>query len=174
MARHRNENVFYAGKYFKQGVNGYIVIISAKDPYGYRELKSLQKILFIGFFLSVLLSYFVGRRFSNFTFKPIRVLIKKAKGISAENLHQRLPLIKGNDEIAEISQTFNDMLDRLETAFETQNNFISNASHELRTPLTIISGEAELAVFREPEIFPLNFKSHWQRFRLKRSAWKIY
>jgi signal transduction histidine kinase len=148
IARHRNANVFYAGKYFKKGLNSYIVIISAKDPYGYRELKDLQKILFVGFFLSVALSYFVGRKFSNFTFKPIRALIKKAKGISAENLHQRLPLIKGNDEIAEISQTFNDMLDRLETAFETQNNFISNASHELRTPLTIISGEAELAVFK--------------------------
>jgi signal transduction histidine kinase len=38
------------------------------------------------------------------------------------------------------------MLDRLETAFETQNNFISNASHELRTPLAIIKGEAELAL----------------------------
>lgn len=148
MARHRDANVFYAGKFFKKGLNGYIVIISARDPYGYRELKGLQKILFAGFFLSVALSYFVGRKFSNFTFKPIRALIKKAKGISAENLHQRLPIITGNDEISEISQTFNDMLDRLETAFETQNNFISNASHELRTPLTIISGEAELAVFR--------------------------
>ncbi|RAJ28602.1 HAMP domain-containing sensor histidine kinase [Pedobacter cryoconitis] len=149
MARYRNENVFYAGKYFKNGLNGYIVIISAKDPYGYRELKDLQKILFAGFFLSVALSYFVGRKFSDFTFKPIRELIKKAKGISAENLHQRLPIIKGNDEIAKISQTFNDMLDRLETAFETQNNFISNASHELRTPLTIISGEAELTIARD-------------------------
>lgn len=156
MARYRNENVFYAGKYFKNGRNGYIVIISAKDPYGYRELKDLQKILIAGFFLSIALSYFVGRKFSEFTFRPVRELIKKAKGISAENLHQRLHIVKGNDEIAEISQTFNEMLDRLETAFETQNNFISNASHELRTPLTIISGEAELAIFRagnhDPEL----------------------
>ncbi|KIO76673.1 histidine kinase [Pedobacter lusitanus] len=154
IARYRNDNTFYAGKYLKEGSNGYIVIISAKDPYGYRELKDLQRILFAGFFLSVALSYFVGRKFSDFTFKPIRALIKQAKGISAENLHQRLPQIKSNDEIAEISQTFNDMLDRLETAFETQNNFISNASHELRTPLTVISGEAELAVFRSSNADP--------------------
>lgn len=146
MARYRKKNVFYAGKYFKTGNNGYIVIISGKDPYGYRELEYLQKILIAGFFLSVALSYFVGRKFSEFTFKPIRALIKKTKGINAENLHQRLDPVQGTDEIAEISQTFNDMLDRLETAFETQNNFISNASHELRTPLTIISGEAELAL----------------------------
>jgi len=146
MARYRKKNVFYAGKYFKTGKNGYIVIISGRDPYGYRELEYLQKILIAGFFLSVALSYFVGRKFSDFTFKPIRALIKKTKGINAENLHQRLDPVQGTDEIAEISQTFNDMLDRLETAFETQNNFISNASHELRTPLTIISGEAELAL----------------------------
>ncbi|MDO7743134.1 MAG: HAMP domain-containing protein, partial [Pedobacter sp.] len=146
MARYRKKNVFYAGKYFKTGNNGYIVIISGRDPYGYRELEYLQKILIAGFFLSVALSYFVGRKFSDFTFKPIRALIKKTKGINAENLHQRLDPVQGTDEIAEISQTFNDMLDRLETAFETQNNFISNASHELRTPLTIISGESELAL----------------------------
>jgi signal transduction histidine kinase len=146
MARHRNRNIFYAGKYFKKGPNNYIVIISARDPYGYRELQALQKILIAGFFLSVVLSYLVGRKFSEYTFKPVRALIKKAKGISAENLNQRLDPLKGKDEIAEISQTFNDMLDRLETAFETQNNFISNASHELRTPLTIISAEAELAI----------------------------
>jgi signal transduction histidine kinase len=146
MARFRNKNVFYAGKYFSKGTKNYIVIISAKDPYGYRELQSLQNILIAGFFLSVGLSYFVGRKFSDFTFKPVRALIKKARGISAENLHQRLDPVKGKDEISEISQTFNDMLDRLETAFETQNNFISNASHELRTPLTVISGEAELAL----------------------------
>jgi len=151
MARYRNGNIFYAGKYFTKGARGYIVIISAKDPYGYRELQALQKILVAGFFLSVALSYLVGRKFSEYTFKPIRALIKKAKGISAENLNQRLDPVKGTDEISEISQTFNDMLDRLETAFETQNNFISNASHELRTPLTIISAEAELAISKIPD-----------------------
>lgn len=146
MARYRNQNTFYAGKFFKNASSGYIVIISGRDPYGYSELQYLQKILIAGFFLSIALSYFVGRTFSDFTFKPIRALIKKTKGINAENLHQRLDPVKGTDEVAEITQTFNDMLDRLETAFETQNNFISNASHELRTPLTIISGEAELAI----------------------------
>lgn len=151
MARYRNTNIFYAGKYFKKGKDGYIVIISARDPYGYRELQALQNILVAGFFLSVALSYLVGRKFYEYTFKPVRALIKKAKGISADNLNQRLDPLKGKDEIAEISQTFNDMLDRLETAFETQNNFISNASHELRTPLTIISAEAELAVSKVSE-----------------------
>jgi signal transduction histidine kinase len=159
MARYRKKNVFYAGKYFKDGVNGYMVIVSARDPYGYRELEYLQKLLIAGFFLSVAFSYFVGRKFSEFTFNPLRALIKKTKEINAENLHQRLDPIQGKDEITEISQTFNDMLDRLETAFETQNNFISNASHELRTPLTIISGEAQLAISRNKDENDQQYKS---------------
>ena len=48
--------------------------------------------------------------------------------------------------MTELAHTFNTMLDRLQTAFETQNNFVSNASHELRTPLTTIVGEAEIAL----------------------------
>jgi len=66
--------------------------------------------------------------------------------MKAENLHMRLDVKKGKDEMTQLAETFNNMLNRLETAFETQNNFISNASHELRTPLTIISGELELAI----------------------------
>ncbi|MFC1226457.1 sensor histidine kinase [Pedobacter sp. BG31] len=146
VARYRTENHFYAGKYFKNPNGGYIVIVSANDPVGFRELKDLQRILIIGFFLSVILSFVVGWKFSNYMLMPLRNIIKSVKRIKAENLHLRLDVKKGNDEMSQLAQTFNNMLNRLETAFETQNNFISNASHELRTPLTIISGEVELAM----------------------------
>jgi len=146
MARYRIENHFYAGKFFKNNNNGYIVIVSANDPFGFRELKDLQRILIIGFFLSVILSFIVGWKFSNYMLMPLRNIIKSVKRIKAENLHLRLDVKDGNDEMSQLAQTFNNMLNRLETAFETQNNFISNASHELRTPLTIISGEVELAM----------------------------
>ncbi|WP_343531770.1 HAMP domain-containing sensor histidine kinase [Pedobacter sp.] len=150
MARYRKENHFYAGKYFEINQQGYIVIIAANDPFGFRELKDLQKILIAGFFLSVVLSFVVGWKFSNYTLGPLRNIIKSMKRIKAENLHLRLDVKSyGGDEMSELAQTFNNMLNRLETAFETQNNFISNASHELRTPLTIISGEVELAMDAE-------------------------
>lgn len=145
-ARYRVENHFYAGKFFNNNGTEYIVIVSANDPFGFRELKDLQRILIIGFFLSVILSFVVGWKFSNYMLMPLRNVIKSVKKIKAENLHLRLDVKKGNDEMSQLAQTFNNMLNRLETAFETQNNFISNASHELRTPLTIISGEVELAM----------------------------
>jgi len=146
VARYRVDNHFYAGKFFKNNNSSYIVIVSANDPVGFRELKDLQKILIIGFFLSVVLSFVVGWKFSNYMLMPLRKIIKSVKRMKAENLHLRLDVKKGSDEMSQLAETFNNMLNRLETAFETQNNFISNASHELRTPLTIISGEVELAM----------------------------
>lgn len=143
VARYRKENHFYVGKYFTG--QDRIIIVSANDPFGFRELKDLQKTLIAGFFLSIILSFIVGWKFSNYMLNPLRNIIKSVKKIKAENLHLRLD-VYGADEMAQLSQTFNNMLNRLETAFETQNNFISNASHELKTPLAIISGEVELAM----------------------------
>lgn len=145
IARYRDENKFYAGKIVKEKGKEYLVVVSAIDPFGFRELKDLQKILVAGFFLSVVFSFLVGWKFSQYMLEPLRKIIKRVKMIKAENLHLRLDVKEGSDEMSQLAQTFNNMLNRLETAFETQNNFISNASHELRTPLAIISGEVELA-----------------------------
>lgn len=145
-ARYKTANIFYAGKIFKFPEGSVVIIVSAVDPYGFNELRNLENVLIVGFLISVLIVYMIGKRFSHHTFKPVRNIIKKVNTITANNLHMRLEDYNGKDEIAELTQTFNNMLDRLETAFETQNNFISNASHELRTPLAIIKGETELAL----------------------------
>ncbi|WP_183558038.1 HAMP domain-containing sensor histidine kinase [Mucilaginibacter sp. SP1R1] len=148
-AHYKVDNTFYAGRVFAKGAERYIAIVSAADPSGFQELKELQKILMYGFFVALVLIYFVGKIFSFYTFQPVRRIINNVKNITANNLHFRLDELSGKDEITELSYTFNDMLNRLETAFETQNNFVSNASHELRTPLTIISSEAELALGKQ-------------------------
>jgi len=145
-ARYKSGNIFYAGKVSHLSEGNVIFIVSAIDPYGFNELNNLEHILIVGFVISLGLVYLIGRRFSYHTFKPVRNIIKKVNSITASNLHLRLEDYNGKDEIAELTETFNDMLNRLETAFETQNNFVSNASHELRTPLAVIKGEAELAL----------------------------
>lgn len=148
--RYKQGNVFYAGKITNMKEGRLIFIVSAADPYGLEELQNLEKVLITGFLISLVLVYFIGRRFSFDTFRPVRNIIKKVNTITASNLHLRLENYNSKDEVGLLTQTFNDMLDRLETAFETQNNFISNASHELRTPLAIIKGEAELALKQMP------------------------
>lgn len=74
---------------------------------------------------------------------PVRLLTDTAHSITGSDLTQRIP-VKGSDEIAELTITFNEMLDRLQAAFKSQRDFINDASHELRTPITIIRGHLEL------------------------------
>jgi signal transduction histidine kinase len=75
--------------------------------------------------------------------QPVRLITEAARTIEDDNWSQRIP-VKGDDEIAHLAATFNDMIDRLETAFVTQRRFIDDAGHELRTPITIIRGHLEL------------------------------
>lgn len=74
---------------------------------------------------------------------PLQQLHATARSISETDLTRRIPA-SGSDEIAELARTFNAMLDRLEGAFATQRDFVSDASHELRTPITIVRGHLEL------------------------------
>ncbi|PTQ96785.1 signal transduction histidine kinase [Mucilaginibacter yixingensis] len=144
-AEYKKENQFFAGKIVARGNDRFMVVVSARNPYGLQELDELKSVLFFGFLGTLIIVFFVGKVFSFYTFAPVRKLTNRMNEITSNNLHLRLDT-PGKDELAELSNTFNDMLTRLETAFETQNNFVSNASHELRTPLTIINSEVELAL----------------------------
>ena len=74
---------------------------------------------------------------------PVTRLTRAARSISETDLSQRIP-VEGRDEVAQQAATFNEMLDRLERAFESQRRFVDDAGHELRTPLTIVLGNLEL------------------------------
>lgn len=145
----------FAGLLYNDESGRYLVVKSATNQYGSKMMQRLRTIKVIQFCIAVLLIFSVGLLFSRKTFQPIRDIINRVKEISQGNLHLRLKERKGGDEIAELASTFNQMLNRLETAFEAQNNFISNASHELRTPLTAIIGEADYALSKDrtPEAY---------------------
>ena len=74
---------------------------------------------------------------------PLRHLGDTARGISESDLTRRID-VSGSDELADLARTFNAMLDRLQTAFDSQRAFVNDASHELRTPITIVRGHLEL------------------------------
>lgn len=75
--------------------------------------------------------------------QPVQQLAKTAQAINEANLSERLT-VNSSGELADLANTFNTMMDRVQAAFDTQRNFINDASHELRTPLTIIQGHLEL------------------------------
>jgi signal transduction histidine kinase len=69
--------------------------------------------------------------------RPVRAITETARTISAGNLHQRLDLAGPNDEFKRLGDTLDELLGRLQAAFDAQRRFVANASHELRTPLTV-------------------------------------
>jgi signal transduction histidine kinase len=78
--------------------------------------------------------------------RPIAKLTQTAQALSTENLDQRINLGGPDDELRELADTFDDMLARLDQAFDSQRLFVANASHELRTPLSVIRTELEVTL----------------------------
>lgn len=78
---------------------------------------------------------------------PLRQVTAAAREITQTDMSKRIA-VAGNDEIAELSLTFNAMLDRLQSAFTSQQEFLKDAGHELRTPITVIQGHLEILKYR--------------------------
>jgi len=127
----------------------YVVIASAYDKFGFSKLRNLRIILIIGFLICIIFTILAGMFYAGRALKPISNVVGQVKNITASNLNLRLDTGNNKDEIANLSITFNEMLSRLETSFEAQKNFVSNASHEFRTPFAILLSEIELSLMKE-------------------------
>jgi signal transduction histidine kinase len=92
--------------------------------------------------ISIWLGWLVAGR----VLQPLRTITNAARDISARNLHRRLALKGPDDELNQLGTTFNGLLERLESSFEAQRQFVANASHELRTPLTFERTLLEVAL----------------------------
>ena len=109
---------------------------------------------------------------SNLITKPITSLIETMTEIRKNGHFKRIEMKDtSKDELHEMGETFNHMIDLLETNFEKQDQFVANASHELRTPLTIIESYSSLLKRRglqEPELFHESIEAiHSESIRMK-------
>ena len=127
----------------------YLVVVAGIDVFGYMKIDHLQWLLVIVFGCSILLTSLLGWIYAGRAMKPISNIIYKVNEISISKLDLRIDEGNQKDEIAQLAQTFNRMLSRLESSFKVQKNFIANASHELRTPLTAITGQLEVVQLKE-------------------------
>ncbi|HEX3931943.1 MAG TPA: ATP-binding protein [Nocardioides sp.] len=81
--------------------------------------------------------------------RPVHRLTAAARAASEHNLSQRIALQGPRDELRELADTFDTMLERLEGAFTSQQQFIANASHELRTPLTVMRTALDVVLAKQ-------------------------
>ena len=141
---------------FLYSYNGkpYVITAAAKDLDGLGRFRDLRIALIVGFIIAILLTLLAGTLFSRQALQPVSRIVDKVEEITASHLDLRITQGAGKDEIAELAQTFNRMLDRLENSFDAQKQFVSHIAHELRTPMATIIGELEITV--EKGIAPPN------------------
>jgi signal transduction histidine kinase len=101
---------------------------------------------FIAFAGVLVLAAALGWLVSGRVLEPLQRITGTAQRVSEEHLDERIPVDGPDDELRELSETLNEMLDRLAESFDAQRRFVANASHELRSPLTVIRSEAEVAL----------------------------
>jgi signal transduction histidine kinase len=101
----------------------------------------------------MLVSLLIGRAVANLVLRPLRRITAATRRISADNLHERLAVGGPADEVKALADTVDDLLERLEQAFDAQRRFVANASHELRTPLATMRAALDVAQAK-PEPVP--------------------
>lgn len=124
----------------------FYIFTSGHDTLGLSKLEVLLQILVLANLVGFALIVMAGWYFSGRVLRPISHVVEEVEQITASDLHKRLNEGNRQDEIAQLSMTFNEMLLRLEEAFASQRSFVSHASHELRTPLTSILGTLETSL----------------------------
>jgi len=143
---------------------GYYVLISADDTYYNNVLRKVRYILFFAFFSGTaivwLLSFGLGKK----ALEPLDNFRRKIQQINDSNLKVRLYKEGREDEINALASSFNQMMDRINHAYDRQREFTSNASHELRTPIARIAAQLENLSHREEldEALRANLKSIFQ------------
>ncbi|MBT1710447.1 HAMP domain-containing histidine kinase [Fulvivirgaceae bacterium PWU5] len=134
------------GFLFKGRYDRFAVVAAATDIHGFSRLNNLRAILLVVFAITIVAVSVSGWFFAGKALQPISTVVHQVDEITISSLNLRVNEGNGQDEIAQLARTFNNMLQRLEASFIVQKNFIANASHELRTPLTAITGQLEVSL----------------------------
>jgi heavy metal sensor kinase len=148
--RRRAEGRHFRFIFQKLNLNGqnYILEMGASSDDAIDTLHQFRYYLLMFAPLLLLVAAGVGYWLSRRALSPVDALVSTARDIGGANLNSRLKKLKTGDELQRLSDTLNQMLDRIETAFLRVTQFTADASHELRTPVSLIRTEAELALRR--------------------------
>jgi signal transduction histidine kinase len=109
-------------------------------------LRALLGVTFWALAAATAVSVVAGWWMAGRMLRPVKEISGVARRLSASTLHERINLEGPHDELGQLADTFDAMLGRLETAFNAQQEFVSNASHELRTPLAIMRTELDVTL----------------------------
>lgn len=129
----------------------YIIQVGTTMDSVEHTLNRLLLVLLVSMPVALAVSLAGGWFMAGRALRPVDAITLAAQRIAEGDLTQRLTAPASADEIGRLTNTFNDMIDRLETSFRQIRQFSSDVSHEMRTPLTVMRGETELALRRPRE-----------------------
>jgi signal transduction histidine kinase len=125
----------------------HVTIVAAESLADQQELLEDARAGFlVAIPLGLLLAWLGGNALARRSLAPVASMTARAAEIGATSLHERLPVGNPRDELGRLATVFNDLLARLDAAFDQQRRFMADASHELRTPVAIMRGEADTAL----------------------------
>ena len=124
-----------------EAIDGDIVVVAAREA-RVLDLSDELRLIVVGVILAALIAAVAARLMSSWVVRRIQPLASNAQALSAGQLSARVPL-DGDDEVTDVSRSFNEMAEALEGSRERERQFLLSVGHDLRTPLTTIGGYAE-------------------------------
>src|SRR4029077_20305419 len=129
--------------------NRYDVTVATSTKELGEALERFRHVLYFAVPFFLLLAALGGYWMSRRALAPVDKITQSARNIGAQNLAMRLAVPQTGDELERLATTLNEMLSRLEAAFQRITQFTADASHELRTPVSVMRTSAELSL-RKP------------------------
>jgi signal transduction histidine kinase len=137
------------GRYYEAGPTWFVVFSSAYDLFGFSKLANLRRTLLILLLFLITVLAIMGSIYSGRALKPLLNLVHEVEGVDVRKFNTRLKSENSNDEIGRLVISFNNLLDRIQNAFQLQKIFVSGASHELKNPLTAITSQLQVVLLKD-------------------------
>ncbi|SDP09470.1 Signal transduction histidine kinase [Mucilaginibacter sp. OK268] len=144
----KDEQYDILGLYYNYAGKHYYIVVSAEDTYDNNKLNYLKYLLLGAFIISTAVVWLLSFSLSKKALQPLDNFRKRIQEITDSNLKVRLSEAKREDEINALAHSFNQMMDRIDNAYNRQKEFTGNASHELRTPVARVAAQVENLIQR--------------------------
>jgi signal transduction histidine kinase len=142
-------NNYYVLGFIYEAKNGRVYLLFSEGIFNPHDLAILGRLLVGVFFIFILVVAVGGWFFAGQALAPLRSVMNQMDSLIPTHINRRLQPSPHEDEIHRLVITFNQLLDRIEQAFNTQKLFLSNISHELKNPLSVIIAQIEVILNKE-------------------------